>query len=160
MSLRFASPLTLQSKGLGGQEAAGLCKRPSATPCTASASSAALQRVGFAQESTVCLFPLLWVLSKFAVLPKRDKSSWGVGGAGRAFQTGMRSGRFELGILESCSVRAKRALRRMRPKAFQTGFSGPRSQGSVGRGPTSPSACLLGTLSLHISFESGASCCQ
>lgn len=92
------------------QEAVGL-------PTQASNPSAALQRVGFAPESTVCLFPLLWVLSKFAVLPKRDKSSWG-----RAYQTGMRSGSFELGILESCSVRARRALRRMWPEAVQTGF--------------------------------------
>lgn len=42
----------------------------------------AFQRVAFASESTVCLFPLLWVLSKFALLPKRDKGSWGVAGGG------------------------------------------------------------------------------
>lgn len=106
-----------------GRRPPGLCKRLLASPRMSSASSPALQRLGFAQESTVCLFPLVWVLSKFALLPKRDKGSWW----GRVLQTGMQSGSFEHGILESCSVRAWRVW----TGAFQMGSEAPRSQGKA-----------------------------
>lgn len=116
MSLRFSSPLTLKRPGwAGGLQGYARGRWPPNVYPTAT--SATLQRGGFAQESTVCLFPLCWVLSKFALLPKRDKGSWG-----RAFQTGMRSGSFELGVLELCSVRARRIFRWA--GAFQVGFQG------------------------------------
>lgn len=57
------------------QEAAGLsCTQPAASGLLASAAKGR----AFAQESTVP-GSQLWVLSKFALLPKRDKGNWGWG---------------------------------------------------------------------------------
>lgn len=136
MSLRFASPLTLKRSGwAGGRPGYARGRRPP----HARTSSACPPKGRFCFRVNSLLVPLFWVLSKFALLPKRDKGSWGD-------TVPMRAAAFELGIRESCSVRARRACRRRWPGLFTVGSEVPRSECTD---PASPSACLSGVLGLR-----------